>query len=184
MIKRIISKLKKEYHLRILHEDAMDYQIQQMRATGYVIGRECKIYSQLGTTEPYLVEIGDNVTVSGDVVIITHDNSVIKVIEDATDTVGKVKIGDNCFIGARSTILPGVSIADNTIVAAGSVVTKSVEKEGMIIGGNPARIINRWGDYSQKVQQNCFNFDGKTSEERKQEIMAHREKHIVRSIVK
>lgn len=180
MINRIINKLKKEYHVSILHEDVMEYQIQQMRNAGYVIGEGCKIYSQLGTIETYLIEIGDNVTIAGDVAFITHDNSVIKVVEEATDTVGKVKIGNNCFIGERSIILPGVTIADNTIVAAGSVVVKSVDKQGLIIGGNPARIIGNWDDYSQKVQENCFNFDGKNLAERKQEILDNREKYLVR----
>ena len=185
MIKRIIEKVKKDYHVKVRHEDVMEYQISQMRSAGYIIGENCKIYSSLGTKEPYLIEIGNNVTVAGEVVFITHDNSVIKVFDGgATDAVGKVKIGDNCFIGARSTILPGVTIADNTIVAAGSVVTKSVQKTGLIIGGNPARIIGKWNNYFEKIQNNCFNFDGKTSSDRKQEILNHREKYIVRQIMK
>ena len=39
---------------------------------------------------------------------------------------GKIVVGNNCFIGMRSTILPGVVIGDNSIVAAGSMVTKSI----------------------------------------------------------
>jgi maltose O-acetyltransferase len=49
-----------------------------------------------------------------------------------------VRIGDRCWIGARATILPGVSIGDGTVVAAGAVVTKDCEP-GAVYGGVPAR---------------------------------------------
>jgi acetyltransferase-like isoleucine patch superfamily enzyme len=53
-----------------------------------------------------------------------------------TDT----RIGEDCFIGARSIILPGVTIGDNCVVGSGSVVTKDVPT-GSIVAGNPAQII-------------------------------------------
>ena len=52
------------------------------------------------------------------------------------------------LIGANSTILDGVKIGDNTVIAAGSVVTKSFPK-GVVIGGLPAKIIKNLGDYSE-----------------------------------
>jgi len=54
---------------------------------------------------------------------------------------GKINIGSNCFIGAHAILMYGVTIADNIIVASGSVVTKSFLESGVIIGGNPAKII-------------------------------------------
>lgn len=53
-----------------------------------------------------------------------------------------VEIGDDVWIGARATILPGVKIGDHAIVAAGSVVTKNVN-EWEIVGGNPAKVIGK-----------------------------------------
>ena len=47
---------------------------------------------------------------------------------------GRIRIGNNCFIGARSTILPGVTIGDNSIVAVGAVVNKSIPS-GEVWGG-------------------------------------------------
>ena len=55
------------------------------------------------------------------------------------DTFGAISIGNNCFIGANSVILLGVTLADNIVVAAGSVVTKSFFENNIIIGGNPAK---------------------------------------------
>jgi maltose O-acetyltransferase len=56
------------------------------------------------------------------------------------NTTKPVAIGDNVWIGTHSLILPGVEIGSNSIVASGSVVTKSVGS-GVVVGGNPARII-------------------------------------------
>jgi acetyltransferase-like isoleucine patch superfamily enzyme len=55
-------------------------------------------------------------------------------------TVGPIRIGKNCWIGANSVILPGITLGDNVIVGAGSVVTKSFG-DSVIIVGNPAAVI-------------------------------------------
>lgn len=54
--------------------------------------------------------------------------------------IAKVKIADNVFIGANSIILPGVSICKNSIIGAGSVVTKDIP-ENVVAVGNPAKVI-------------------------------------------
>ena len=54
-----------------------------------------------------------------------------------------IVIGDNCWLGANSIILPGVRLGDNCVVGAGSVVTKSFEENNLVLAGNPAKIIKR-----------------------------------------
>jgi len=93
------------------------------RHAGMRIGKGVNICCNIMTPEPYLIEIGDNVTIAGDVEFITHDNSISKVLPGATDLFGKIMIGNNCFIGARSTILYGVELADNIIVASARVIS-------------------------------------------------------------
>lgn len=80
------------------------------------------------TREPYLINIGNNVTVSTNVTFVTHDNSIKLLYPEKSDVFGKIVIGNNCFVGENVTILYGVTLADNIIVAAGSVVTKSFSK--------------------------------------------------------
>jgi acetyltransferase-like isoleucine patch superfamily enzyme len=55
-----------------------------------------------------------------------------------------IYIGRNCWIGSNSIILPGVTLADNTVVGAGSVVTKSFLDGHCVIAGNPAKEIKRF----------------------------------------
>ena len=85
------------------------------------------------------IEIGDGTLIGHQVVIAT--------INHAQDPVSRadmfpkpVKIGKNVWIGAHATILPGVTIGDNAIIAAGAVVTKDVEKNA-VAGGVPAKKI-------------------------------------------
>lgn len=52
-----------------------------------------------------------------------------------------IHIGDACWIGMNAIVLPGVTLAAHTIVGAGSIVTRSFPQGGVIIAGNPARVI-------------------------------------------
>lgn len=127
------------------------------RRAGMKIGKGCNICSNIMTTEPYLVEIGDQVTISGDVKLVTHDNSISKLNIGGKDIFGKIVIGDNCFIGQSSIIMYGVHLKKNTIVAAGSVVCNSLYEEKIIIGGNPAKKIGNWGEFAKKNKNFVIN---------------------------
>lgn len=88
--------------------------------------------------DPCLTEIGDNVTMGGYAIIYCHmHNKAARTI-----TFKKIKIGDNCIIGASTIIMPGVIMEDNAIIAAGGVTVKnSVLQKNKIYGGNPAKEI-------------------------------------------
>lgn len=86
----------------------------------------------------WLIEIGNNVTIAPQVYLLAHDASTKKYLDYTR--IGKVIIEDFAFIGARSVIMPNVTIGKNAVVAAGSIVTKSV-KSGTVVGGNPAKFI-------------------------------------------
>ena len=143
------------------------------RKAGMTIGRGCNICCNIMNTEPYLINIGENTTISGGVGLITHDNSIQKVLNNKTDFVGPITIGNNCFIGAGTIVLLGVTLADNIIVAAGSVVTKSFRESGIIIGGNPAKKIGTWEDFGKKYEEKAVFLNGLSDEERKKEILKH-----------
>lgn len=95
----------------------------------------------------YLVTIGDDVKFSPDVLIYTHDAFMWR---DLTYYELKpVVIGDRCGIGARSTLLPGVTIGNDSLIGPNSVVTHDIPP-GVIAAGNPARVIGTVADYFQK----------------------------------
>ena len=137
---------------------------------GVNIGNNCYIYSDISTTESYLITLGDNVTVAGKVTFITHDNSICKPLPDKSDIFGKINIGNNCFIGNGATVLYGVTIADDNIISAGAVVTKSVLSTGNIIAGNPAKIIGKVSDFAKKGGEYAVNISGLKSKDKKEFI--------------
>ena len=101
----------------------------------------------------------------------THDTSVIKCNLEATDYFGRVTIGNSCFIGMNSLLLPGVELGDHTIVGAGSVVTKSFPEGNVVIAGNPARPICTLEEFRAKKRNICVNLDADNRRQRKREYL-------------
>ena len=117
------------------------------------------INSNIAVNEPHLITIGNGTTIAGNVEFVTHDNSISKVMPNVTDLFGEIKIGRNCFVGARAVVMYGVTLADNVIVAAGSVVTKSVSESNVIVAGNPAKIIGTWDAFAEKSKDLVWNLN-------------------------
>jgi maltose O-acetyltransferase len=88
------------------------------------------------------VSIGSHTDIASEVMIYSqeHDLSTLDFVAQGAP----VTIGDYVFIGPRAIILPGVSIGDGAVVAAGAVVTKDVEPNS-IVGGVPAKLIGERG---------------------------------------
>lgn len=119
----------------------------------YEIGEHCSILTTTVFTDPAYVRIGNNVRFSS-CSLIGHDG-VVAMLNQAydlkLDSVGKIDIGDNVFIGFNAIVLPNVTIGSNAIVAAGAVVTKNVAA-GDIVAGIPAKPIGRVEDLVQRLQ--------------------------------
>lgn len=98
-------------------------------------------------THCFLIEIGKNVTFSIRVTVMAHDASTKKIL--GYTKIGRVTVGNNVFVGANTTILPGVKIGDNVIIGAGSVVTRSIP-DNVVAAGNPAKVICSLEDYKAK----------------------------------
>ena len=117
------------------------------------VGDHCSILPGTKFTDPELVRLGNNVHFS-ECTLIGHDGSIAmlnRAYNVKLDSVGKIDIRDNVFIGYGAIIMPNVTIGPNAIVASGAVVTRDVA-EGDIVGGVPAKPIGRVDDLVKKLQ--------------------------------
>jgi acetyltransferase-like isoleucine patch superfamily enzyme len=118
------------------------------------VGERCSILPSTRFADPALVRIGSNVHFST-CTLLGHDGCVAMLNHAygvKLESVGKIDIRDNVFIGYGAIVMPNVTIGPNAIVAAGAVVTRDVA-EGDVVGGVPARPIGRVADLVQKLQQ-------------------------------
>jgi acetyltransferase-like isoleucine patch superfamily enzyme len=125
--------------------------IDYLRYMGVTIGENCSIKKPSIGGEPFLITIGNHVQITDNVHFFTHGGGWVfrKEIPDM-DFFGKIVIKDNVYIGSGAYIMPGITIESDVIVGARSVVTKSVPP-GVIVAGNPAKIIGTLDDYKQKI---------------------------------
>ncbi|PLR76022.1 hypothetical protein CU633_17840 [Bacillus sp. V3-13] len=111
--------------------------------------------------EPYLISIGKNTLIAPNVTFINHDESkrVAQNIRNSdvyynsykTGMFGKITIGENCFIGYESLILPNTKIGNNVIVGARSVVKGNLES-GFVYAGSPVKKICSIDEYYEKIK--------------------------------
>lgn len=125
--------------------------------TGVVKYIEPSVY--FDGTDYSLIHIGDNVTISREVMILTHDYSINTALCSLGIKIDRhqgeyhfrrpIKIGDNTFIGARASLLGGADVGENCIIGACAVVKGKIP-DGSIVIGNPAKIIGNTKEYARK----------------------------------
>lgn len=115
------------------------------------------------------IHLGNNVTISREVMILTHDYSVTAALASIGTVIKRhdgelfllndVYIGENTFVGARASILPGSNIGKNVIIGACAVVKGNIPDDSIVVG-NPCRIIGKTSDYARKhLETNDFNVE-------------------------
>ena len=174
MYLKVINIIKRNYiKFRIYWANGYDKPRLYSKYFGIKFGKNCRITGKPNFgTESYLIEIGDNVTITQDVVFHTHDGAIglFRKEYPGIDIFGKIKIGNDVFIGSNSIILPDVRIGNKVIIASGSVVTKDIP-DNSVVGGVPAKILKSTDEYLRKAIDKAVFITSNDPKERKKIIL-------------
>lgn len=118
--------------------------IAELRRRGVKIGNDCLIYTMNFSTEPYLIEIGDNVGIASGVQFITHHGiaTMIRREHPGAQIFGRIRVGSETGIGIDAIILPGAQIGKGCIIGAGAVVRGNIPDNSLVVG-NPGKVVGR-----------------------------------------
>lgn len=126
-----------------------------LREFGVRIGENCRMFTknpyETFGSEPYLIRIGDHVTVTTGVKFITHDGGtwVFRQEDPDFDVFGPIEVKDNVFIGIGTIIMPGVTIGENSVIGSHSVVSRDIPPNS-VAAGVPAKVIMGLDEYREK----------------------------------
>lgn len=131
--------------------------IKYLRSKGCLIGDNLWITPKIKTvsidvTRPSLVEIGDNVRINRNFLLLTHDGGFYVLLNKYHEFIpqsGKVKIGNNVYFGRNCSVFKGVTIGNNCIIGFGSIVTKDIPDNSIAVGA-PAKVIGSIEQYYEK----------------------------------
>jgi acetyltransferase-like isoleucine patch superfamily enzyme len=156
-----------------LHRDPVRY----FRSRGVEIGEGVEIFgANLFTfgSEPYLVSIGDQVTISHNVDFITHDGG-LRIARDEYPNAylyGRIQVADQCFLGAHCILLPGAKIGAGSVIGSGSIVTGEIPS-GVVAIGIPAKPVKSVEEYIQEKRHLWVDTRGLTPDA-KRELLRRR----------
>lgn len=156
-----------------LHRDPVRY----FRSRGVEIGEGVEIFgANLFTfgSEPYLVSIGNQVTISHHVDFITHDGG-LRIARDKYPNAylyGRIQVADQCFLGAHCILLPGAKIGAGSVIGSGSIVTGEIPS-GVVALGVPAKPVKSVEEYIQEKRHLWVDTRGLTPDA-KRELLRRR----------
>lgn len=139
---------------------------------GVKMGKNNHLYGDiLWGSEPWLITLGDNVYITNGCKFITHDGGTLilrKYIPDLELTF-PIVVKNDVYIGMNTIILPGVTIGNNCIIGAGSVVTKDVP-DNSVYAGIPAKFIKTTVQYLEKIKLKSLGFGNLNSKEKEKKL--------------
>jgi acetyltransferase-like isoleucine patch superfamily enzyme len=125
--------------------------VGQARKIGVKIGDRCRLISVEFGEEPFLISIGNHVSITK-ATFITHDGGVWIFRDELPDLdlFKPITIGNNVFIGYGTVILPGAVVSDNVVIGAMSVVSGFIPPDS-ICAGVPAKKIRTFAEYKERA---------------------------------
>jgi len=132
--------------------------IRYIKRIGVNVKGKVFLYGKQGwSTEPFMITLGDNVYITNNVSFATHDGGVLilRQYQPDLELSAPITVKNNVYIGINSVILPGVTIGNNVIITACSVVSKDVP-DNSVVGGVPAKFIKTVDDYFMQAKANSL----------------------------
>lgn len=156
MIKRAINKIVR--NIALLRND---WYVKYLRSKGVQIGEGCEFTQRktirFDVTRPSLITIGNHVRCNMNFQLLTHDLAT-RVFRGQhgvfLNSSGKITIGNNVYFGTNVLVLKGVSIGDNCVIGAGSVVSKSIPANSVAVGF-PAKVVCTIDEYYERRKKAC-----------------------------
>jgi acetyltransferase-like isoleucine patch superfamily enzyme len=163
------GKLRDLWHIR---RDPVGY----ARSIGVKVGEGCRLIDvtrRTFGTEPYLIRLGDRVTLTAEIRFVTHDGGVwvFRPRDPEIELFGPVVVGSDVFVGMRTMIMPGVTIGDRCIIGAGSVVARSIPPNS-VAAGVPARVIRTVDEYFERLKGRATHFRSMPLDEKRKRLEA------------
>jgi acetyltransferase-like isoleucine patch superfamily enzyme len=140
------------------------------RKVGVQLGENVKFYGAtpgMFGTEPWLINIGNNVHIVSGCNFVNHDGGVLilRSKHPNLEITKRISVGNNVYIGINCTVLPGVSIGNNVIIGAGSIVTRNIP-DNSVAAGVPARVIKSIDEYLKQAEENSLGFGAMGAKEK------------------
>ena len=170
VIRRTLAWAQRQLHVR---RDPVGF----ARSLGVRVGDRAWLVDTSAATwgsEPFLITLGDDVTVASGVRFLNHDGTVLLFRREHPDMdlIAPITVGDNVFIGLGVTIMPGVTIGSDCVVGAGAIVTRDLPA-GSIAVGQPARVVSTIDAWWKKNQGRLINIRGLPKAERRRTLLEH-----------
>ena len=166
-----LGYLDKLYDFNMTRPSELDKRAKMLKEMFAEIGEDCyieppfhsnwgghhvhfgkSVYANFGLTmvDDTHIYVGDYTMFGPNVVVTTAGHPILPELrEKAYQYNMPVHIGRNCWIGAGALILPGVTIGDNTVIGAGSVVTKDIPSNVVAVG-NPCKVLREIGEHDKE----------------------------------
>ncbi len=168
MIKKLLRKW------RIYRSDSYEVGKWFVHYFGIKIGKDVRFTGKNVSfgSEPFLIEIGDHVTITPGVKFQTHDGGVALFRDEfpGLNVYGRIKIGNHVFIGEDAMIMYGVTIGNNVVIGARSVVTKDIPDNSVVVGV-PGKVIKTLDEYKKTSLLKAVQIDNAEPALREKEIV-------------
>ena len=147
------------------------------RKLGVQLGDDVTFYgmkpSMFGS-EPWLVRIGSGSHITSGCQFVTHDGGtlVLRWRDANLEITAPISLGSRVYLGLNTIVLPGVTIGDDVVVGAGSVVARDLPS-GCVAAGVPARVIKDIDAYLAGLQERSLGYGALSAREKERALREH-----------